>query len=130
MEHTTAEQREFEIDDLLAASLDNEVSDSVLVHVSDAELDLLRAHHASSWRVVTGPITEAIVVVLTLGHFHIAWDVASEEEAHVARVLRSDRPLELRLRSPRRPQFTLSVPNLPLALRVQLTTAYIPVSAA
>lgn len=130
MRYTAAEQREFEIDDLLGASLRTEVTDVVFVHLTDEERDLLSTEHASSWRVVTGSITASIVVVLALGPFHIAWNVAADEEAHVGRLLRTGQPLTLTLQSPRRPVFHLTIPALPPELYPQLTANYRPVNAA
>jgi hypothetical protein len=129
MRYTPAEQREFEIDDLLAVSLRTEVTDTVLVDVTERELDILRANHRIAWRVVTGPITDCIVVILSLGHFHIAWCVNDDESTHVAQLLRSRRPLTLTLSSPRR-RFDISVPPLPVELCAYLQLDYIPVSAA
>ena len=129
MRYTAAEQREFDIDDLLAVSLPTEVTDTVLVHVSEPEYDVLRADHRPAWRVVTGPITDCIVVILNLGRFHIAWCVNDDEAAHIAQLLRSRRPLTLTLSSPRR-RFDISVPPLPVELCTYLQLDYIPVSAA
>ncbi|GAB4426074.1 MAG: hypothetical protein OHK0015_06600 [Chloroflexi bacterium OHK40] len=129
MRYTAAEQREFDIDDLLAVSLPNEVTDTVLVHVSEPEYDVLRADHRTAWRVVTGPITNCIVVILSLGQFHVAWCINDDEAAHIAQLLRSRRPLTLTLSSPRR-RFDISVPTLPVELCTYLQLDYIPVSAA
>lgn len=129
MRYTAAEQREFDIDDLLAVSLRTEVTDTVLVHVSEPEYDVLRADHRPAWRVVTGPITNCIVVILSLGQFHVAWCVNDDEAAHMARLLRTRQPLPLTVSSPRR-RFDISVPPLPVELCAYLHLDYIPVSAA
>jgi hypothetical protein len=129
MRYTAREQREFEIDDLLAISLHTEVSDTVLVHVSEPEFDMLRADHRTGWRVVTGPITHCIVVILSLGQFHAAWCINDDEAAHITRLLRTRQPLLLTLSSPWR-RFDISVPPLPVELCAYLHLDYIPVSAA
>ncbi|GAB4448370.1 MAG: hypothetical protein OHK0015_53070 [Chloroflexi bacterium OHK40] len=129
MRYTAAEQQEFDIDDLLAVSLPTEVTDTVLVHVSEPEYDMLRADHRTAWRVVTGPITDCIVVILSLGPSHIAWCVNDDEAAHIARLLRTRQPLLLTVSSPRR-RFDVNVPPLPIELCAYLQLDYIPVSAA
>jgi hypothetical protein len=129
MRYTVAEQREFEIDDLLAISLHTEVTDIVLVHVTEREFDMLRADHHTAWRVVTGPITRSVVVILSIGHLHVAWSVKDDEAAHVARLLRTRQPLLLTLSSPRR-RFDIMVSPLPVELCAYLHIDYLPVSAA
>jgi hypothetical protein len=129
MRYTAAEQREFEIDDLLAISLHTEVTDRVLVHVTEREFDMLRADHRTAWRVVTGSITRSVVVILSIGHLHVAWSVRDDEAAHVARLLRTRQPLLLTVSSPRR-RFDITVPPLPVELCAYLHFDYLPVSAA
>jgi hypothetical protein len=131
MAYSEAEQLEFALDDLLAASLPHEGADPVVVEVDDAELKLLRANHSARWRVLTGPQTMMIVAVLELGkYFHIAWAVSDEEDAAVQKLLRAGASLQLQITSRTQGTLEITAPPFPAYLRPQLTTPYLPVNAA
>jgi hypothetical protein len=130
VKRSEAERREFEIDDLLAGSLPHEGSEHIRVSTEDAELTLLRAEHSARWRIVTGPITLAIVVVLELGYFHLAWTFTEDEETPIRRRLRRGEALHITLASPTQGKLELTAPPLPASLRPLLDTAYLPISAA
>lgn len=130
MAYTAAQQREFEIDEVLAGALPHEGIAPVVVHADDHELALLREDHAARWRVLTGPQTACIVAVLELGPFHLAWEVSEAEEAPVLRRLRGGAALAITVTSDTQGALQLSAPPLPEELRPQLSTPYIPVSAA
>jgi hypothetical protein len=68
MDLTEAEQREFEIDEVLALSLRH---DECSISAEDSEMALLQLDREASWRVLTGPQTHSIVVILELGYVHI-----------------------------------------------------------
>lgn len=130
MGYTTAEQREFEIDAVLAGSLPHEGVAPVVVHADDHELTMLRADHTATWRVLTGPQTSCVVAVLELGPFHLAWEVSEEEEATVRWKLRSGAALAIAITSDTQGTLQLTAPPLPEELRPHLSTPYLPVSAA
>ncbi|GAB4443107.1 MAG: hypothetical protein OHK0015_42670 [Chloroflexi bacterium OHK40] len=130
MAYTTAEQREFEIDAVLAGSLPHEGVAPVVVHADDHELTILRADHTASWRVLTGPQTSCVVAVLELGPLHLAWEVSEEEEATVRWKLRSGAALAIAITSDTQGTLQLTAPPLPEELRPHLSTPYLPVSAA
>lgn len=130
MGYTTAEQREFEIDAVLAGSLPHEGVVPVIVHADDHELTILRADHTARWRVLTGPQTSCVVAVLELGPFHLAWEVSEEEEATVRWKLRAGAALAVTITSDTLGTLQLTAPPLPEELRPHLSTPYLPVSAA
>jgi hypothetical protein len=130
MKYTDAERREFEIDEVLAGSLPHKGTAPVVVHAEDAELAILRSNHTARWRVLTGPQTSAIVAVLELGPFHLAWEVSEEEEAGICRKLQRGTAVPITVRSRTQGMLQLVAPPLPADLRPHLTIPYIPVSAA
>ena len=130
MGYTTAEQREFEIDAVLAGSLPHEGVAPVVVHADDHELTILRADHTTRWRVLTGPQTSCVVAVLELGPFHLAWEVSEEEEATVRWKLRGGAALVITVTSDTQGTLQLTAPPLPEELRPHLSTPYLPVNAA
>lgn len=91
MIRSEAERMEDQLDDVLATSLHNEVDRNITVRVSDPQLVALRADHRAAWRILNGPLTASIVVVLDLGPFHLAWDITEPEEAPLARLLEQGR---------------------------------------
>lgn len=130
MARSEAERMEDQLDDVLATSLHNEVGSSITVRVSDPQLVTLRANHQAAWRILNGPLTASIIVVLDLGPFHLAWDITEPEEAPVASLLEEGSPLRVVVIGGREARFSIEVPPVPDALRPNLLTAYIPVSAA
>lgn len=129
MGYTTAQQREFEIDAVLAGSLPHEGVAPVVVHADDHELTMLRADYTTRWRVLTGPQTSCVVAVLELGPFYLAWEV-SEEEATVRWKLRGGAALVITVTSDTQGTLQLTAPPLPEELRPHLSTPYLPVNAA
>lgn len=130
MARSEAERIEDQLDDVLATSLHNEVGSSITVRVSDPQLVALRANHQAAWRILNGPLTASIIVVLDLGPFHIAWDITEPEEAPIANLLEEGLPLRVVAIGGREPRLSIEVPPVPGSLRPNLLTAYIPVSAA
>lgn len=125
-----AERIEDQLDDVLATSLHNEVGSSITVRVSDPQLIALRANHQAAWRILNGPLTASIIVVLDLGPFHLAWDITEPEEAPIANLLEEGLPLCVVVIASQEPRLSIEVAPVPEALRPNLLTAYIPVSAA
>lgn len=68
--------------------------------------------------------------MLDLGLFHLAWDITEPEETPVASLLEEGSPLRVVVVGGREPRLIMEVPPVPDALRPNLLTAYIPVSAA
>jgi hypothetical protein len=130
MVRSKAERIEDQIDDVLGTSLHNEVDTSITVRVSDPQLMALHSDHRSAWRILNGPLTASIIVVLDLGLFHLAWDITEPEEVPIARLLDQGRALKVIIIGCQEPQLSIEVPPVPDELRPNLLTAYIPVSAA
>ncbi|NJO81678.1 MAG: hypothetical protein HC828_02165 [Blastochloris sp.] len=130
MAYTTAEQREFEIDEVLAGALPHEGISPVIVHADDHEVKILRTDHHVRWRVLSGPQTSCVVAVLELGPFHLAWEVSEAEEAAVRWKLHGGAALQITVTSATQGTLQISAPPLPEALRSHLSTPYLPVNAA
>lgn len=130
MARSEAERIEDQLDEVLATALHTEVDDTILVRADAEQLAVLHLDHATSWRILNGPLTASIIVVLELGCFHLAWDISEPEEAPILRLLESGRPLRVVVTGSPQPRLSIEVPPVPRALRPNLHTAYIPVSAA
>jgi hypothetical protein len=127
---TTAQELEFQIDELIVGTMPHEGERPIRVVVTDEEFALLKDNHDMAWRVVTGPITAAIVLILDLGDFWVSWDVQEGQARALWPYLLEGDPLPLVVGTRSGQRLELRTPRFPDGMLVFMERPYRPVAAA
>ena len=90
----------------------------------------LERNHLATWHVLPGPLTTTTLVVLQLGAFHVAWDVALGEARSISRLLQAGQPIQVCIQTEHAPAHIFTVPAPTPAVLAVLHSAYQRVAAA